>query len=329
MFYTRAQIARDQPEKGPIRFIASTEGVKRDGRDLKITDWRIDNYRRNPVVLVAHDYIGRLPVGRADVGFEGSSMIANITFDPDDPLAQEIERKYRAGFMHAVSVGWDTQEDGGNELLDISVVNVPGDPDALIQRQMRALLAFKHELLDGVLQSGRRGAIPPHTTPKADEDEPWDADAEVKKVEGAAALRRMHAWVNEAADPDTKGAYKLPHHKADGRVVWRGVAAAMSRLMQKGTDIPEADWDGVYRHLVRHYEQFDKEPPERVHEAENRRIGAVLNARNVERLENAKALIQEVLDSAKKEQPETDKGEGNDDARVLETILNRLMGVSI
>jgi hypothetical protein len=72
----------------------------------------------------------------------------------------------------------------------------------------------------------------------------------------------MHSWVDDEADPDTKRAYKLPHHRAAGEVVWRGVAAAMSRLFQQGTQIPDADRRGVYNHLRRHYQQFDKEPPD-------------------------------------------------------------------
>jgi len=50
---------------GPIRFVASTEGVKRDGKDLSADDWLLDDYRANPVVLWAHDYVGRtLPIGK-------------------------------------------------------------------------------------------------------------------------------------------------------------------------------------------------------------------------------------------------------------------------
>jgi len=118
--------------------------------------------------------------------------------------------------------------------------------------------------LDRVADLLIRGAIPSHTTPKADEDAEWDAGAELREAEGRAELRRMHAWVDGGADPETKAAYKLPHHTAEGQVVWRGVAAAMSAFMggRGGVDIPEADRRGVYAHLVRHYEQFDREPPD-------------------------------------------------------------------
>ena len=108
-----------------------------------------------------------------------------------------------------------------------------------------------------------KGAIPPHTTPAADEGADWDAGAVLREIEGEAKLRLVHAWVNWELDPEVKGAYKLPHHYADGRVVWRGVAAAGTALMggRGGVDIPDADVAGVKRHLAGHYRQFDKVPP--------------------------------------------------------------------
>lgn len=54
---------------------------------------------------------------------------------------------------------------------------------------------------------------------------------------------------------------KLPHHRpSDGKVVWRGVAAAMQRLSQ--ADIPDDEKQRVWNHLAAHYKQFDREPPE-------------------------------------------------------------------
>ena len=41
----------------PIPFIASTEGLKRDGKDLKAADWRLERFNdKYPVILFGHDY---------------------------------------------------------------------------------------------------------------------------------------------------------------------------------------------------------------------------------------------------------------------------------
>ena len=368
MEYLRAFRADDGSEDaepaagGPIRFVASTEGIKRDGRELKMADWRLENYQRNPVVLWAHDYFGHQPpIGRAEVAVQGQSLIADVTFDAGDAFARDIERKIRAGFLNAVSVGWQDVPDGKrvwHDLMDVSVVPVPADPAALKVDEARALRGMLAEL-------ERRGAIAPHSTERADEETAWDGPGEVARCEETrAALRRMHAWVDDEADAETKRAYKLPHHLAEGEVVWRGVAAAMSRLLQAGTQIPDGDRRGVYNHLARHYEQFDKTPPEfRTAEelagldeeeirglfvegeyptpasspawrttatptlpvrGEGVRAGATLSARNRGDLEQAVKLVQGVIERAVKTEPEAEDGERAADGDEFWRALRRM-----
>jgi hypothetical protein len=104
------------------------------------------------------------------------------------------------------------------------------------------------------------GPIPPHRSPRvADRDAAWDAAAEVAAAEGREELERMHAWRDDAGDPDAKSSYKLPHHRRDGTLVPRGLFAAAQRL--ESADIPSEDLPGVRRHLGRHYEEIDATPP--------------------------------------------------------------------
>jgi len=129
-----------------IQFVASTEGVKRGGEALLAGDWRLDNYRRNPVVLWVHDYGGRtLPIGRAvDVRIKSAALLADIVFDQEDAFARQVEDKYRRGFLNAVSVGWQDVMEGKrtwHDLMDISAVPVPADPSALTLAERRALSA--------------------------------------------------------------------------------------------------------------------------------------------------------------------------------------------
>jgi len=127
-----------------MSFIASTSGVKRDGKDLRQDRWLLENFRKNPIFLWSHDYMDRPPIGRAtSVGVNGDRLEVDIEFDEGDPFAKEVKRKYEKGFLNAVSVGWqDIKKKGGeiwHEMLDISAVNVPGDPDALaLQRKLLA-----------------------------------------------------------------------------------------------------------------------------------------------------------------------------------------------
>lgn len=301
----RAFYERTLPD-GTLEFVATTAGTKRDGLALDMKGAQLDNYLANPVFLWAHDYLGnRLPIGRTtSLKPLAKEMRARVEFDAGDPFAMEVKRKYEGKFLNAVSVGWMDLEHNGTvvskwELLDISAVPVPGDPQALLRREyamLRSLVedepgeeqpvligepaeeaelleqAIKRAIEAGIIREDEqapiavvheRKAIPPHTTEKADEDTGWDGPAAVAACPAEAdALRRMHAWVDPEGDPDVKQSYKLPHHLADDRVVWGGVAAAMARLLQGGTQIPDGDRRGVWNHLERHYQQFDKEAPE-------------------------------------------------------------------
>src|SRR5215216_6153232 len=101
-------------------------------------------------------------------------------------------------------------------------------------------------------------AVPkPHDGPTADRDRDWNWSEQGgeqidKMVEqgGWKQVAEAHAWYDDSDGdpPEKKGAYKLPHHElAGGRV---------------GVDIPGKEKQAVWRHLARHYQQFDEEPPE-------------------------------------------------------------------
>ena len=60
--------------------------------------------------------------------------------------------------------------------------------------------------------------------------------------------------------PETFSELALPHHRAsDGKVVWRGLVAASSRLDQ--TDLPASALNAVRAHLAEHYEAFGETAP--------------------------------------------------------------------
>jgi hypothetical protein len=167
--YVRGQLDKSAiSDDGPLRFVASSTGVNRYGFSLRNEGWRLDNHARNPVFLWMHD--ATIPaIGTAPARRENGELACYATFDRDDPFAASVERKYRRGFMAAVSVGWDFVDDAGMpiddwwrmsherardevfyDLTEISAVPVPGDPRALQQQRSSLSLLGRHmvELLD-------------------------------------------------------------------------------------------------------------------------------------------------------------------------------------
>ena len=88
----------------------------------------------------------------------------------------------------------------------------------------------------------------------------WDELGDSEK----RVIASHFAWTR-VSPPEKYGDLKLPHHDPKSHnVVWRGVTAATAVLLgaRGGVDIPSGDKRAVYSHLVGHYKEFDKEPPE-------------------------------------------------------------------
>lgn len=165
--YTRATLAAPPGEDGPIEFVASQPRTNRYGFKLRPDGWRLDNFQANPVFLWMHQTF-MPPIGRADLRQQGGELRASVSFDQGDELARTVERKYRGGFLNAVSVGWGFVDKTGAPIKDwwrltaeqiaspdvfydleeISGVSVPGDPRAVSKQQQRALARLGRELLD-------------------------------------------------------------------------------------------------------------------------------------------------------------------------------------
>ena len=140
-----------------LRFTISTDSVDREQDRIALAGWDLANFKRNHVVLWGHDS-SRLPIGRAfDVKIEGGALKASVEFIPSDTpeggqFAESVYRLARGGFLGATSVGfrplkWDYTNDQSRgaddwfpgidfeeqELVELSVVTVPANPEALIE----------------------------------------------------------------------------------------------------------------------------------------------------------------------------------------------------
>lgn len=262
--------------EGTFEVIATTEGVDRDGEVILIKGWDLKNFMKNPVLLFGHDYWS-YPIGAVtEVNAEGDKLIAKGVFARTEE-GQKARQLYDDGILKAVSVGFIPRKREGNviieaELLELSFVPVPANADALDNRKQ--LKEFENMLKTKV--EVQKSVVPFAPTTPADEGDEWDAGKAVESLKDWASddegnidfdkYKQGFAWF-KSEEPDLQGSYKLPHHEVvDGtlKVVWRGVAAAMAAILgaRGGVDIPDAEIEGVYNHLAKHYKQFDKEAPE-------------------------------------------------------------------
>jgi HK97 family phage prohead protease len=97
-------------------------------------------YRKNPILLWAHDY-SQLPVGKAVwIKPYESGIVAKFRFGETE-FAEDVYQLYKAGILTSFSIGFMVLPDGYDEetktitkwhLLEVSCVNVPANPEARI-----------------------------------------------------------------------------------------------------------------------------------------------------------------------------------------------------
>ena len=141
--------------------IAANEKV-RQPPDLDFEGLSTENYLRNPVVMWAHDSMGRSPSGGLPIGrtlklnrSHDGQIVAEFEFLDDDPFAQRVKNAWDKGFLRAASISWIPVEsvpigdgrwrDTRSDLLEWSIVSVPADPDALREAHIRILGSFLEE----------------------------------------------------------------------------------------------------------------------------------------------------------------------------------------
>ena len=145
---TRGAVRSFDPS-GAVRFVLSTERRARDNNVIRADAWRVKNFQANPVALWAHKDT-ELPIGHwRDLKIENMpegdpALFGDLHFaSAEYEFAATVEKLYRSGALNAVSVRWspieyEAMEDGSSgivftdvDLLEVSAVPVPADPDAI------------------------------------------------------------------------------------------------------------------------------------------------------------------------------------------------------
>jgi HK97 family phage prohead protease len=274
-------------------FLASTANVARDGLIIASDAWELDNYRKNPVFLWCHDYYSRPPIGvvtNLDPAEEG--LRVKVKFDQEDEFAVAVERKYIDGYMNAVSVGWDTlgiapSQNGQPptvlkaDLLDISAVPVPADPDALKERQARALEAFAKEIL--------AGGKPPATPSQAPEGN-RSISQPLSWAEAAEGMVRLYTPFAPTTDDERTKQY-------------HALASVYARHGKTPPELlPTARVDALTsEEIAGLFSEGEPELFRRAFAVMGSRKGQVLSARNLSDITDARDKLNAVLERASAE----------------------------
>ncbi len=135
-------------KEGVYDWTMSDMSLDRDNERMDPTGGDFRNFKKNPVVLWAHDP-SRPAIGKVQhPSVREGKVRGKIAFDPNDPFAQMISAKVRDGFLSAGSVGFkptnvEFVEDSKDptrlihrkwELIEFSICNMPSNINAMVDR---------------------------------------------------------------------------------------------------------------------------------------------------------------------------------------------------
>ena len=157
---TQLEVRKDEQGSRKITFVASDGTRDSAGTVLNVNGWKLDRFNSNGIIGYQHKVYGGWDdtdnpdnvIGKGYAYVKDGQLLVDVEFEPAEinELAEKIYQKLLFGSLKAVSVGfmpigkgqWGKDEESldgknptyyyaGQELLEVSVVNIPANPNAL------------------------------------------------------------------------------------------------------------------------------------------------------------------------------------------------------
>lgn len=207
------KFGKDVEKTRTIPFVFSDETRDSYGTVFTATGWVLDRFEKNGIALFNHNAYSSDPnmaIGSARAWVEGNELLGEITFESKEinPLAETVFRKFLAGTYKGVSIRYFPLENGKwgagqealegenptyyigkRELLEISVVPIPSNKNALV-RSHGAETSTELEEDEGYYTDGLVRFCPDEQTDDMDEGESLGED-EGNNVVSEECIRSM------------------------------------------------------------------------------------------------------------------------------------------
>ena len=198
--------ARQTEDGSAHRMVIAANEVSRNGDELNLRGISFKNYRKNPVVLWAHDAYEGIPIAKTvKIGHDEQGRIAaDFEFNSEDEFAARVENAWNGGFIRGASIRYmptkvvEVRNEAGevervrieeSDLLEWSLVAVPADPDSV--RAAARAMNLPEEIFRGFEPEPEDDEAEPPTYPVTEDPEPvpkWEVVSQLIQ-EMSAELR--------------------------------------------------------------------------------------------------------------------------------------------
>lgn len=200
---------RKKEDERTITFVASDSTRDSAGTVLNQDNWDLTRFNSNGIIGYQHKVYGGWDdtdnpdnvIGKGHAYVEDGKLMVDITFEPKEinELAEKIYQKVLFGSLRAVSVGFlpigkgrfgegadaETYYFAGQQLLEVSVVNIPANPNAL-RKSMEAENDFLEAERKRLLEEAK--VEEPAPEPQEKEHDQRDLDLEMTLLQARAYL---------------------------------------------------------------------------------------------------------------------------------------------
>lgn len=200
---------RKKEDERTITFVASDSTRDSAGTVLNQDNWDLTRFNSNGIIGYQHKVYGGWDdtdnpdnvIGKGHAYVEDGKLMVDITFEPKEinELAEKIYQKVLFGSLRAVSVGFlpigkgrfgegadaETYYFAGQQLLEVSVVNIPANPNAL-RKSMEAENDFLEAERKRILEETK--VEEPAPEPQEEEADQRDLDLEMTLLQARAYL---------------------------------------------------------------------------------------------------------------------------------------------
>lgn len=199
---------RKKEDERTITFVASDSTRDSAGTVLNQDNWDLTRFNANGIIGYQHKVYGGWDdtdnpdnvIGKGHAYVDDGKLMVDITFEPKEinELAEKIYQKVLFGSLRAVSVGFlpvgkgrfgegadaETYYFAGQQLLEVSVVNIPANPNAL-RKSMEAENDFLEAERKRILEENKVEEPAPEPQEEADQR---DLDLEMTLLQARAYL---------------------------------------------------------------------------------------------------------------------------------------------
>ena len=198
--------ARQAEDGSAHRMVIAANELSRNGDELNLRGISFKNYRKNPVVLWAHDSYQGIPIAKTlKIDHDDKGRIeADFEFNSEDEFAARVENAWNGGFIRGASIRYmptkvvEVRNEAGevervrieeSDLLEWSLVPIPADPDSV--RAAARALGLPEEIFRGLEPEPEDDEAEPQTDPVSEEPEPEPNQDD--PIEALRARRRPRA----------------------------------------------------------------------------------------------------------------------------------------